>query len=118
MIQHTANLRAAFGGFKFLPKWVAVCSNNSSFAELTLCDNYVQYRNFLTIKRLDYSNIAQIDVFFTWKTNNLQITPKSGIMTFTGNFYDIEQLRTFLQLFKQHGCRLTKKAEAELNKLK
>lgn len=113
--KHVANLLAGFGSFKFIPMPITISTNNFN-PKLILYADSIEFRGGFTTKKLAYSEIERIDVFFAGKkTNNLWISKITGQTTFAGNFRKRSQLREFLQLFLDKRCALTKKALLELD---
>ena len=113
--EHTADLIAAFGSFKFLPMPIVFSTNNLN-PKLLLFNDHIEYRGGFITRKVSYDEIENIDVFFWQKrTNNLIVSKKHGYATFIGNFKNREQLKEFLQIFQSKGCELTDKAKFEIS---
>lgn len=105
--QYTADLRAGFVGLRFLPDIIALGTNNLN-PKLILRQEAIEYRGAFFTSTIAYSDVEKVAVAFIGRgTNNLTITPRIGLTTFTGNFRHRSQLYQFLAFLSSKGCPLT-----------
>jgi hypothetical protein len=74
---------AAFGGFTFLPWWLAI-STNSANPRLEIGPEGIRYRA-LALREATFAQIAEVDVRTAWRTVNLLIRFRDGPGTFSAN---------------------------------
>ena len=104
---YTASLRAGFIGLRFLPNIIAIGTNNLN-PKFILHEEYIEYKGAFFTNELAYSAVEKVEAAFIGTgTNNLTITPQTGLTTFTGNFHAREQLCQFLDILDTKGCLLT-----------
>jgi hypothetical protein len=65
-----------------------------------------------------YSDVEEVDVLFAPGTTNIYFTKRDSMLTFAGNTNDKKELHKCVTLFRERGCRLTKKAEEFYQKYK
>lgn len=112
--QFTADLKAGFTGFTFMPKFWTL-SHNSAAPVLRLHDDHLEYRGGFRTKQASYDMVKSVDVYSALGTLSLCLSFSHSPRTFYGNFRDASQRAACLKLFQDKGCALTEQAIAELN---
>ena len=111
---YDSDLRAAFTGFKFMPKIYAFSSNNVA-PRLVLYSDYFEYRGGFRLKRSTYENVEKVDVLTIFTTNNLYVFLKNSPRTFYGNFKSKKERIDSLKVFIDKDCSLSDSAFALVN---
>lgn len=92
----TIKVAAAFGGFTFLPWWLAL-STNSANPRLEIGLGGIRYRA-LVAREARFSQIAEVDVRTAWRTVNLVVRFRDSSSTFSANVRHRDEAARALRL--------------------
>jgi len=107
---------AAFLGLKFLPRVIALASNNFN-PKLILSADDIEYRAFIFTGRLTYDEIESVDILIWTQTTNVYLIRNKSIVTVSANTNNEEELYKCLNYLRGKGCVLTKRADEFCSRL-
>ena len=102
-------VRASFLGFRRLP-WLAIAHDNRS-SQIVLHDDRIATRALVARERR-YDEIETVDVFQSWKTQNLRLVWRGATLVFSANVGSEERLVELVRFLVRKGVAPSARARA------